>query len=64
MILPVEDILGGTWGGAEAPPDEWQDFVAMKEMHLTWREWVDTPEYVKRYIRDYLGMVNRRANAD
>ena len=57
MLLPVESILGGTWGGSEPAPAEWADFLLMKRMRWSWEQLQATPTYVQRYSLDFLGLI-------
>jgi len=57
VLLPVESILGGTWGHSEPAPAEWRDFVLMKRMRWSWQQLEATPYYVRRYSMDFLGLI-------
>lgn len=56
MLLPVESILEGTWGGSEPPPAEYTDFTLMQGMGWSWEQLQQTPEYVQRYCADLMGL--------
>jgi hypothetical protein len=57
--MPVESIYEGTWASG-APPDEWIDFELMREMHWSFQELMETPDYVRRFCWDF---VQARRNA-
>jgi hypothetical protein len=56
--MPVESILGKTWGGVEPAPLEWVDFILMRRMHWSWEQLQEAPMYVRRYCLDFLGLIN------
>jgi hypothetical protein len=55
--MPVESILGRTWGGIEPPPAEWVDFLLMRRMRWSWAQLQEAPMYVRRYCMDFLGLI-------
>lgn len=57
MLLPIESIVEGTWGGDSAPA-EWGDYVLMRRMHWSWDQLQSTPMYVRRYCLDILNMIS------
>lgn len=58
MLIPVESIIEGTWGGDTAPA-EWADYVLMRRMHWSWEQLQQTPLYVRRYCLEFIRMISK-----
>lgn len=63
------NIIDGVWGGIDGngdaieQPQEWADFVLMKEMGWTYDDLSKVPAYVQRFCLDFLGEVNRKRSS-
>jgi hypothetical protein len=53
VLLDVDSIIEGTWGGTSHVPAEFVDYFLMREMRWSWQDLRDVPVYVKRYCYDF-----------
>jgi hypothetical protein len=58
-LLPIESIFDGTWASGP-PPDELVVADTLLETGWTWRDWCDTPPYIRRVMVD---VINARREA-
>jgi hypothetical protein len=63
VLLPVESVLEGTWGGGEPVPEEFADFELMREMHWTFEQLQATPPYVQAFCSDFISMTRQAEHA-
>lgn len=61
MLLPIESIYDGTWGGGPVP-EELPIAEIILETHWSWDDYMNCPPYIRQVVWDVIQIRRRVEN--